>query len=123
MANGLLSGKYARDNLKGKGRLSGSNPFGDAKFTDRSWAILQALHEVADAVGCTPAQAAIAGSLTWPDQLTATVQASDMRLDAQTLKPLKEASASEPEFGNVDVMAGTGRVVFGGHAAQGGQPP
>ena len=36
---GFLTGKYRRDDRKGKGRLSGGNPFGDSLFTERNWQI------------------------------------------------------------------------------------
>ncbi len=36
LAGGFLSGKYRRGDIAGKGRLSGANPFGDSKFTDRT---------------------------------------------------------------------------------------
>ena len=133
LGGGFLSGKYAKDDVKDKGRLSGSNPFGDTKFTDRNWAILQALREVADTAGCTPAQAAIAWTLTQPgitapvlgarrpDQLQATIQALDVKLDAQALAQLNKARALELEFGDVEVMASVGPAIFGGHAVQGWQ--
>ena len=55
LAGGFLAGKYARGETDGKGRLSGDNPFGDTKFTDRNWAMLDTLREVAKGVGCTAA--------------------------------------------------------------------
>ena len=39
LAAGFLAGKYQREEkgVTGEGRLSGANPFGDSKFTDRNW--------------------------------------------------------------------------------------
>ena len=46
LAGGFLSGKYERANTPGTGRLSGANPFGDSKFVDRNWDILDMLKAV-----------------------------------------------------------------------------
>ena len=43
---GFLTRKYTRGGER-PGRLGGANPFGDSKFTDRNWAILDALRDVA----------------------------------------------------------------------------
>ena len=49
---GFLAGKYRREDTKSQGgRLSGANPFGDSKFTERNWRILDVLRSVAQAVG------------------------------------------------------------------------
>ena len=47
LAGGFLTGKYKRDDTADTGRLSGANPFGDSKFTDRNWLVLDALRDVA----------------------------------------------------------------------------
>jgi hypothetical protein len=47
LAGGFLTGKYKRGDTGDSGRLSGANPFGDSKFVDRNWAILDALNAVA----------------------------------------------------------------------------
>ncbi len=82
LAYGLLSGKYDRaavesgaprqggvPNQGGDGpqaradgdkRLDGDNPFGDTLFTERNWAIVDALKRVAAEVGETPARVALA---------------------------------------------------------------
>jgi aryl-alcohol dehydrogenase-like predicted oxidoreductase len=80
LGGGFLTGKYRRDdpaNVAGQrgvslpdgkpeanagveDRLSGSNPFGDSKFTERNWDVLARLEFVAKELGCTPAQAALA---------------------------------------------------------------
>ena len=43
LAGGFLTGKYARENTGGTGRLSVANPFGDSKFVDRNWDVLDVL--------------------------------------------------------------------------------
>lgn len=70
LAGGFLSGKYERGDTDkratGEGRLSGSNPFGDSKFTDRNWAILDTLRDVAGAMDRPVAQVALAWVLAQP---------------------------------------------------------
>lgn len=52
LAGGFLAGKYSRDTAGqgGEGRLNGPNPFSQqyTKFTDRNWAILDALRTIAN---------------------------------------------------------------------------
>ena len=43
LAGGFLSGKYNRSDTSDTGRLSGANPFGNSKFVDRNWDILDGL--------------------------------------------------------------------------------
>jgi hypothetical protein len=40
----------------GEHRLSGADPFGDTKFTERNWGILQVLRRVAGDIGLSPAE-------------------------------------------------------------------
>ena len=130
LAGGFLAGKYARGETDGKGRLSGDNPFGDTKFTDRNWAMLDTLREVAKGVGCTAAQAAIAWVLSKPgvtapvlgasrpEQLDETIAALDIDLGSKARDRLDAASALEPEFGDAAVMAAIGPIAHGGHAVR-----
>ena len=85
LAYGLLTGKYDRATVEaaparagglpdqaadgspqadGGGRLDGANPFGDSLFTDRNWAIVDALKAVAAEVGDSPAKVALAWALS-----------------------------------------------------------
>ncbi len=66
LAGGFLTGKYVRGNTRDTGRLSGANPFGETKFADRNWAILDAVRAVADTIGRQPAQVALAWALARP---------------------------------------------------------
>lgn len=127
LAGGFLAGKYKRGETDDKGRLSGDNPLGDTKFTERNFTILDVLREVAEASDCTPAQAAIAWTLSQrgivspvmgasrPEQLEDTIAALDINLSSEALGRLAEASAPEPEFGDVGVMKGIGPIAFGGN--------
>ena len=68
LAAGFLAGKYERKNeeVTGEGRLSGPNPFGNSKFTDRNWQILDTLRDVAAEVNRPMAQVALAWALAQP---------------------------------------------------------
>jgi aryl-alcohol dehydrogenase-like predicted oxidoreductase len=77
LASGLLSGKYKRDfNGESQGRLSvvkDSGHPGFAKlFTDRNWTIVDALTDVANSIGKTPAQVALNWVATQPG-ITSTI--------------------------------------------------
>jgi aryl-alcohol dehydrogenase-like predicted oxidoreductase len=83
LAYGLLTGKYdrevveARSEMRADGlprvaamagelrpaedkRLDGANPFGDSLFTPRNWKIVEAVRQVAHAIGQPPARVALA---------------------------------------------------------------
>ena len=60
LAGGFLTGKYKRGDTSDTGRLSGANPFGDSKFSDRNWDILKILNEVAAEQDRAAAQVALA---------------------------------------------------------------
>jgi aryl-alcohol dehydrogenase-like predicted oxidoreductase len=64
LGSGLLTGKYKRDFNGGKdGRLSqlkgSGHPGFEKLFTEHNWSIVDALMEVAEAVGKSPAQVAL----------------------------------------------------------------
>lgn len=92
---------------EGDKRLDGSNPFGDTLFTDRNWRIVDRLRGVADAIGETPARVALAWVLSKPGVDTAlmgvsrvsqvhdNVAATDLRLPAEQIAVLDEASSPE----------------------------
>lgn len=80
LGGGFLAGKYRLSDVEGReamppglptasseegsngasdGRLNGPNPFGDTLFTDRNWAILDALRSVASEAQAPPARVAL----------------------------------------------------------------
>ena len=131
LAGGFLTGKYRRDDTGGTGRLSGPNPFGDSKFADRNWAILQVLREVAEEHERPPAQVALAWVLARPGvasvvigasklaQLEDNLAALDLVLTEEQTARLSEASAPAPGFSDSLVTPGIRRMVFGGHQVRG----
>ncbi|MVN85942.1 aldo/keto reductase [Deinococcus sp. HMF7620] len=133
LAAGFLTGKYTReDGLKGtaqgEGRLNGPNPFGDSKFTERNWRTLDALKAVAAEVDRPLAQVALAWVVAQPgvtstiigassaQQLTDNLASLDVRLSAEQLKTLSQASA--PDTLNF-FSDGLRSMIFGGSDVQG----
>ena len=126
LAGGFLSGKYERDNTADTGRLSGANPFGNSKFVDRNWDVLDALKAVATEVDRSPAQVAIAWTLarrgvastligaSKVSQIESNVAATEIRLSDDQMKRLDEASAPPLGFSSGLAAPAIRRMVFGG---------
>ena len=131
LAGGFLTGKYARDDVRGKGRLSGANPFGDSKFTDHNWAVLDALKAVAGELDRPVAQVALAWTMARPgitstivgarsvSQLGSNIAAADIELGAEHMQRLDEASAPIPGFSAALANPAIRRMLFGGHGVTG----
>ncbi|WOI57947.1 aldo/keto reductase [Palleronia sp. LCG004] len=127
LAGGFLTGKYRRDDTADTGRLSGANPFGDSKFTDRNWAILDTLREVAAELGCEPAQAALAWTMARPGvastlvgartaaQLKGNIAAASIGLNDDQMKRLNDASAPTPGFTSSLASPTIRKMLYGGH--------
>ena len=147
LAGGFLTGKYRREDARetnaqslpdssGDGaeagsRLSGANPFGDMKFTERNWAILEALEGVAAEAEVTPAQAALAWTLgrggvstlllgaSRAEQVSANLASLEVRLTAEQTAKLEAASDAEG-FDLYQIFQPTvNRMVFGGATVTG----
>lgn len=133
LAGGFLTGKYARDDARESGRLSGPNPFGDSKFTPRNWDILDGLRDVAMELDATPAAVALAWTLARPGvtstligassvaQLAGNMAATDIVLSTAQLARLDEASAPLAGFSASLTTPAIRRMVFGGHDVAGWQ--
>lgn len=133
LAGGFLSGKYRRGDVAGKGRLSGANPFGDSKFTDRNWDILDVVEQVAAELCHAPAQIALAWTLARKgvgstligaskvSQLASNIAATDIHLDAAHLARLDEASAPPLGFSSALTSPTIRRMVYGEHDVVGWQ--
>ena len=131
LAGGFLSGKYQRGNTADTGRLSGANPFGNSKFVDRNWAILDALQAVAAELDRPAAQVALAWTLTRAgvastligaskvSQLESNIAATDIRLTAAQAKHLDEASTPPLGFSSGLTQPAIRRMVFGGRDVAG----
>ena len=147
LGGGLLTGKYDRDTVNAKapagfelpstgavggtvesdGRLSGANPFGDTKFTDQNWAVLDVVRDVASDAGCTPAQVALAWALHQPgitgviigasraDQVRANMASAQVHLSADQLAQLSAVSAPQGVFFSPWLK----QLVFGGQSVRG----
>ncbi len=131
LAGGFLTGKYDRNNTAGTGRLSGANPFGNSKFVDRNWDVLEVLKAVAAEHDRPAAQVALAWTLARPGvassligaskvaQLESNVAATDIRMSADQMKRLNEASAPTPGFTSELATPTIRRMVFGGRDVAG----
>ncbi|NDV01612.1 aldo/keto reductase [Pseudoroseicyclus tamaricis] len=139
LAGGFLTGKYGREDTSDKGRLSGANPFGDSKFTERNWKILDALKEVAAELDCAPAQAALAWAVARPGvastlvgartarQIESNIAATELRLSEDQMERLNAVSAPEESFSSSLTGPAIRKMLYGGHDVIGlaglGAPP
>ncbi len=132
LAGGFLAGKYERDaERSGNERLSGSNPLGDTKFTERNWAILDVLKTVAAEVDRVPAQVALAWALakpgisslllgaSKPEQVSTNIAALELTLTASQMSQLDDISALPPAFPYAGFNADVRRSIFGGQNVRG----
>lgn len=134
LAGGFLAGKYERAGqgtqpARGEGRLSGANPFSGpfTKFTERNWAILDALRDVATQLDRPLAQVALAWVARRPgvtaplvgasrlDQLQGHIAALDIRLSPEQAQVLDQAGSAGLDF----FSPGLRRMVFGGASVEG----
>ena len=135
LAAGFLAGKYERAEAgaTGEGRLNGPNPFGNSKFTDRNWQVLDVLRQVATEADRPLAQVALAWVLARPGvsslivgasklaQLHDNLAALNVSLTPEQLRTLNAGSVPDPAFPEGFFSAGLQRGIFGGHAVQGWQ--
>ena len=131
LAGGFLTGKYRREDTTGSGRLSGPNPFGDSKFVERNWRVLEVLNAVAAELDRPPAQVALAWVMARPGvtstiigaskltQLASNITATDVVLSEAQMQRLDEASAPAPGFSAGLTSPMIRRMVFGGNSVTG----
>ena len=131
LAGGFLTGKYRREDTSGSGRLSGANPFGNSKFVDRNWDVLEVLTSVAAEIDRPAAQVALAWVMARPGvastligasklpQLASNIAASEITLSEDQTKRLNEASAPTPGFSAGLASPMIRRMVFGGNDVTG----
>ena len=111
LAGGFLTGKYQKDEKReGASRLNGGNPLGASKFTDRNWAILETLKNVAAEIDCPVARVALAWTIAQPQvhalllgaskqtQISENLAALALDLPIELRKRLDATSALEPAF-------------------------
>lgn len=131
LAGGFLSGKYDRHDTSNTGRLSGANPFGDSKFSERNWAILDVAKAVAAEIDRPVAQVALAWAMARPgvastligasrvDQLKVNIAAVEIKLTDDQLARLNHVSSPPPTFSSSLVTPQIRKMVFGGQAVTG----
>ncbi|WP_375435817.1 aldo/keto reductase [uncultured Hymenobacter sp.] len=135
LAAGFLAGKYQPEGAAaaGQGRLTGPNPFGNTKFTERNWRVLDTLRTVATQLDRSPAQVALAWASAQPGMTSLIIGASkleqlhdnlgslEIRLTPEQLRTLDEASALDPAFPYGIFTPAVNRSIFGGNTVQGWQ--
>ena len=131
LAGGFLTGKYERGNVGDTGRLSGPNPFGDTKFTQGNWDVLDVLKAVADAQDRSPAQVALAWTMARPGvastligaskvvQIESNIASTKIALTENQMKRLDEASKPPATFSSALTTPAIRQMVFGGHDVAG----
>lgn len=131
LAGGFLTGKYHRTETPTAGRLSGANPFGDSKFSDHNYEILDVVNEVAEEIGATAAQTSLAWVNHQPSvgttligassvqQLNANIASSDVGLTEDQLDRLSRVSAPTPGFTAGLAVPEVRAMLFGGHQVRG----
>lgn len=133
LAGGFLSGKYHQEDTSGSGRLSGPNPFGNSKFTEQNWAILNVLRSVAAELDRPMAEVALAWVIAQPgvastligaskvSQIESNIAATGITLSAAQLEKLNKASAPPAGFSSSLTASGIRAMLFGGHTVTGWQ--
>jgi aryl-alcohol dehydrogenase-like predicted oxidoreductase len=131
LAGGFLTGKYRREDTSGSGRLSGPNPFGNSKFVDRNWDVLEVLKSVAAELDRPVAQVALAWVMARPGvsatiigasklaQLANNIDAAEIKLRDEQMTRLNEVSAPASGFSAGLTSPIIRRMVFGGNNVTG----
>ena len=133
LAGGFLTGKYQRAGqvTAGDGRLNGSNPFQDLKFTEHNWQVLDVLQSVANEAAETPAKVALAWAAAQPgitslilgassvDQLNNNLASLDVTLTEAQIKALNDVSALKPTYPYGIFTPQVSRSIFGGKDVSG----
>lgn len=131
LAGGFLTGKYRRGDTADTGRLSGANPFGDSKFADRNWTVLETLKAVAEEADRPVAQVALRWVMQRPGvastligvrtaaQLADNLAATTFELTDAQMSRLDAVSAPAAGFSAALTAPPIRRMVFGGHDVAG----
>ena len=135
LAGGFLTGKYRKSDAQkspaGEGRLSGANPFGDTKFTERNWDILATLKTMAAEMDRPVAQVALAWTLARPGITSTIIGASKLeqvednlaslqiRFSSAQMDALNAGSVLDPSQPDGFFSPGLKQMIFGGNSVQG----
>jgi aryl-alcohol dehydrogenase-like predicted oxidoreductase len=109
LAGGLLSGKFSKENQKPEGSRRSEFDF-PIVDKERAWKVVDAMRPIAEAKGASVAAVALAYVLAKPfvtsviigakrmEQLKDNLSAAELKLSAEEMKKLDEASALPPEY-------------------------
>jgi aryl-alcohol dehydrogenase-like predicted oxidoreductase len=103
LAGGFLTGKYRRGEPLPESARAKS--VGDTRFTDRNWAILDALREVAEARGAHVAQVSLAWLLAKPF-VSAPIVGANSPEQLRELLGATEVQLKEEEVATLDEVSG-----------------
>lgn len=122
LAAGFLAGKsrWQEGGAAGEGRPTGPNPFGNSKFNERNWRILDVLKAVA--MAWASGQLGITSTILGAsklDRLRDNLASTDIKLDAEQLQTLNQATAPEPTFPHPVFAPAVNQMIFGGKSVQG----
>ena len=134
LAYGLLTGKYDRASVDAAAprpsglprdaaspdatrppddrRLDGANPFGDTLFTDRNWAIVDALRRVSAQAGESPARVALTWLMGRPNVASTLLGVSRVEQLADNLAALDTTLSSEHRATLDEVSARDRRMLY-----------
>ena len=113
------------------GRLSRPNPFGESRFSERNFQILDVLREVSAELDRPPAQVALAWACARPgisspilgasrlDQLRDNIASLDIVLNAAHMERLTTVSAPASAYPSRVFSPAVNRMVFGGTSVKG----
>ena len=130
LAGGFLTGKYKKGNTADSGRLSGANPFGDSKFTEKNWQILEVVREIAAQNDCSISQVSLSWLMSQPgvtstligasklSQLQDNLGALEVALTDDQKNKLSSASALQPEFSDALTTPFIRQLLYGGHSVK-----
>ena len=133
LSYGFLTGKYTRENTKPseQDRLAGPNAFGDSKFSEHNWNVLDVLRAVATELGRPPAQAALAWVSAQPgvtapilgvsklEQLQNNVASLEVQFTPEQFGRLDKVSALPPSTPSSILMPEVKKMIFGGANVEG----
>ena len=130
LAGGFLTGKYKKEDTSKTGRLSGANPFGNSKFTEKNWEVLEVVRAIASEQNCSLSQVALAWLVSQAavsstligaskvSQLHDNLGALDLQLTPDQKSRLHAASAITPEFSDSLTAPFIRQLVYGGHTVK-----
>ncbi len=127
LAGGFLSGKYTREKIETSGRLNKPNPFGQSKFTEKNWLILDEVRRISSELNCSPSQVSLAWVMNQKyvsstligardlKQLKDNLFSNQIKLSPESILALNTISDIPASFTNSLASKDIRKMVFGGN--------